>query len=343
MAPPEEPGDPAREGTCAAWLAEVLIKDPSITAVAMVGNSHENGWIVDRAMAHHIQKYVDLLRSYGGDLDAERKVRLNAFIAGTPDAFGILSDGTLNVIDLKYGFEIVEVTTEQVAIYAGALVRHMTAHGVTIRKVRLGIYQPRAYHPAGIFRTWEMWPEELMSRVHKIEQAGAACQNDAAIATPGAHCRRCPAASVCSAAAHEVYGAVSRMLNGEQRQMSAAEIANELDFMAFAEAIFKGRRDAVHAEVNARMDRGEQIPRWTRESGVGQRRWKAPKEAIQLLTGIDPSSGKMVTPLELERLGADPEIIKGLVEVPRTKAALKPITQEMVAAKFGGTTATGAV
>jgi len=43
----------------------------------------------------------------------------------------------------------------------------------------------------------------------------------------------------------------------------------------------------------------------------------------------------MVTPAELERMNADPDIIALITEVPRTKAKLKPIPEGYFAAKFG--------
>lgn len=336
MAPPEEQSDPAREGTCAAWVAEMVLAGQEPDCHALVGQSHENGWVVDIAMAHHIQKYVDMLRQRGGVIDVERKVRLNDKIAGTPDSFAVFSNGHVFVDDLKYGFDIVETTTPQIAIYAGAIVRHLVRTGHVVRRVTLGIYQPRAYHSLGIHRTRTLWPEDLMREVQAIEQAAENAHSPAAIATPGAHCRRCSGAACCSALAHEVYEAYHQMLNGEQRQMTPVEMAAELEFLDLAEAMFKGRRDAVHAEAEARVQRGESIPGWMRESGYGHRRWKVSADVIESLTGVDPrDTSKMITPAEMERRGVPKEAMTSLTETPRTKAKMKPVPEGYVAARFG--------
>ena len=334
--PPQPESDPAREGTCAAWVAEMVLRGQHDDPHEMVGEAHENGWVVDRAMAHHIEGYLKLLRSYGGQVDAERKVVLNENIEGTPDAFAVVAGSHLYVDDLKYGFGVVESTTPQLVIYAGAIVRHLTRKGVNISKVTLGIYQPRAYHPLGIHRTRTVWPEQLMiNEVHKIEAAGELALSPSAIAKPGKHCRYCRAASICSAVTHEAYQCYERMLNGEQRKMTPTEMALELEFLDLAETLLKSRRDAMNAEADARIDRGETIPGWHRASGRGQRKFTVPKEMVQLMTGIDPTGSNMVTPAELERLGADPAVVKSITTTPKTKAKLQPVAEGYYAALFG--------
>ena len=315
--------DPAREGTCAAWLAEMVLTGIAPDCVSMVGAAHENGWTVDTEMAGHIQGYVDFLRSKGGTIHTERKVRLNHIIAGTPDSFAVFNDGVVIVDDLKYGYDIVEPTTPQLAIYAGAIVR-MLMSTQRIAKVRLGIYQPRAQHPSGIYRSRELWPEELMREVHEIEAAAEAAQLPSAVATPGAHCRYCDAAHRCSAVTHEVY-ARHTMLNGQQRDLTADEMSRELLFLDETEAMMKGRRDAIRAEAAARMKRGENIPGWHMQQGYGRRRWTADRTTVHMMTGVDPTSDSMVTPAELERRGASKETIAVLTETPRTKASVKRV------------------
>ncbi len=334
--PPQPDSDPSRQGTCAAWVAEKVLSGDVAQPEDLIGAQHENGWVVDTEIARHIRGYVKLLRSYGGTIYPERRVVLNPLIAGTPDASGVCAEGILRVDDLKYGFDIVEPNTPQILIYAGALYRLFKAQGVAIRSVRLGIYQPRAYHPAGIHRTRSLTITELEYHIAQIEAAAGATQDPNAMCMPGEHCRRCDAAAKCAAVAHESYRAIHRMHHAQERHMTAEELAEELAFLDLAEAMFKGRRDAVQAEAEARVMRGENIPGWHMEQGYGQRKWKVGADTIRMLTGIDPTTGKMVTPAELERLGADTSIVSGLTETPRTKAKLKPIPHNFIAGKFGG-------
>lgn len=338
ICPPDEPSDPAREGTCAAWVAEMVLRGVVKSCADMIGEQHENGWIVDRSMARHIQGYVDTLLGYGGTIHAERRVVLvPGVIEGTPDAFGVDTAGVLIIDDLKYGFEIVEPQTWQISVYASAILQSLMSDGVVINQVRLGIYQPRAYHPSGIHRSWTITVDELMARRSVILSAAEKAQDPNAMCIAGSWCRRCDAAAKCGAVSHEVYRCVSTMHNAQRRDMTVTEMAEELAFLDLAEALMKGRRDAVTAEADARMNRGENIPGWHREQGYGQRRWNVSADMVRMLTGIDPTEGKMVTPAELERMGANPEVVKSLVVTPRLKAKLKPVPDGYYAAQFGGT------
>lgn len=335
--------DPAREGTCAAWVAEMVINRQAENAASMVGQQHENGWTVDENMAGFVQDYVDLLRQrYGDTVRAEMQFWLNEHIGGTPDGHAVYQhapgEWTLAVDDLKYGFEIVEPwDNPQVMIYAGAIARNTPLpHGHAITRVILGIYQPRAMHTLGPYRTWEPSVEELSAKLTEIIEAGRRAMDPNSPCVAGSWCRRCDKANVCTAVAHEAYRAVSTMRNQDQRQMTAEEMATELDFLDLADKIIKGRRDAVHAEAEARITAGEVIPGWNTERGRGQRAWIADPVTVQIATGIDPRAGKMVTPAELERRGADKETVAALTNTPQTKPKLKRHSSRIVAAKFGG-------
>lgn len=337
-APEEVPGDPAREGTCAAWVAEMVLTGEVQQASDLIGRNHSNGWLVEPDMTHRIQRYVELVRSYGGTIHTERKVELNGRIKGTPDAYAILAaDAILRVDDLKYGYGIVEpYQNPQISIYAGAILRYLTARGVVIRQVVIGVYQPRAWHPAGIHRTWKTTPEELMAYVHGIEAAGELAQAPDPVAKPGAHCEYCPAAATCPAVTAANYRVYDMLCANQQRHMTPDEMAEELAFLAEADDMLKGRMNALHAEAQARIKRGEHIPGWHMEQGAGQRRWRVAAATVRALTGINPEVPKMVTPAELERMGASPALVRHLTETPRTAPRIKPVPPRYFANLFKG-------
>ena len=332
--PPEESSDPAREGTCAAWVAEMVLTGAVATCAELVGETHENGWLVENDMAHRIQSYVDLVRSYGGDIHTERKVRFNDYVAGTPDCYAVLDGGVLRVDDLKYGFGIVEpYRNTQVMIYTGAILKTLAA---PVDRVEIGIYQPRAWHPSGIHRVWSTTPEELEPLLEKIKLASYTAQRVDAALTAGPHCEYCPAAATCAESAALNYRNYEQITGAEQRHMTAIEASEELEFLTAAEAALKGRKTAVEAEVKARIGRGEQFPGWHMEQGAGQRRWTVKPSTVRALTGIDPEVPKSVTPAELERMGANPAIVAKLTETPRTTPRLKKVPRDYYANLFGG-------
>lgn len=337
LAPPEVPSDPAREGTCAAWVAEMCLTGQALKAEELVGQTHENGWIVTDDMANHIQKYVDKIVSIGGSVHVERKVRLNQHIEGTPDAYAIVDQAaTLHGVDLKYGFEIVEpYRNTQVAIYLGAILRGLTARGVVIRKVILAIYQPRAWHVHGVYREWVLLPEELMAFVQEIEAAGERAQNPNALATPGAHCQYCPAAALCHANAHTLYRMHEAMSVETTRHMTDEEMAEELKFLTKMDDMLSGRIRAVQTEAEARLKRGGHIPGWYLAERRGNRRLKYPVDVVEALLQREISVKKPMTVAEIERQGVPVDIVKAISEFPAIEPKLAPLPPNHYNRMFG--------
>lgn len=344
-----QPSDEAMEGTCAAWLAEMVLTGQVETCRDLVGEvCPENNWPVDDAMANYIQGYCDMITSRGGQMETERRVYLNSFINGTPDAYAVVTTiprasftpqnafkVTLNVDDLKYGFGIVDPTAEQVVIYGGAIYNELVAKGIYPDEIQFGIYQPRAMHYDGIYRTRTITPQQLLVEIENIITRGEECFESDPIATPGSHCKHCPAALVCPANTTEMYDITTVMNASQARKLSPQELANQLSFIDIAEDMLKGLKRAAHAEANARMTSGEFVPGWGLKRGIGHRRFKVSGDMVKLFTGIDPSSNALCTPKELERRGADIDVLKSITETPETKAKLVPITTADVAKLFG--------
>lgn len=325
--PPEVPSDPAREGTCAAWVAEMVLTGQAAKTADLIGTTHSNGWVVTADMAAYINGYVTKLRSFGGNIYVERKVRLNQHVQGTPDGFSVLdAEGVLRVKDLKYGYLIVEpFQNEQICTYAGAILRYLSARNVVIRRVEISVYQPRAWHPLGIDRSWWVEPSELMQFVHQIERASEACQDPAAPLKAGDHCHYCPAASSCPTFAHEVYRIVERVSMLPQRHMSEEELSRELDFFELAEKMVTGRAKAVRVEAAARVERGQHIPGYHMERAAGQRRWKFPPDVVKALTGVDITEVSTISPAEAERRGVHPDYAKSMTETPQLAPRLRKV------------------
>lgn len=334
--PVPQPNDAAREGTCAAWVAEMVLTGQVADTAGLLGKTHENGWLIEADMVHHVARYVDLVKSHGGQISVERKVRLNQWVEGTPDAYAVLtSEGILIGDDLKYGFGIVEPhRNPQVSIYLGAILNHLIAHDVVIRKIIVGIYQPRAWHPAGTYRTWVCTPEELMKFVGEIEATISATQVDVPRCIPGSHCEYQPCAATCAAVSHENYRVHEHLASDTQRHMSTAELAEELAFLELAEDLLKAKSTAVKAEAEARIKRAEHIPGWHLEERRGNRRFKFEATQIKVITGVNPMVSEMVTPAQLERMGASPTSVAALSEMPLIAPKLKRVPKGYYTAMF---------
>jgi len=318
---PEQPeGDEAREGTCAAWVAQLVLTGEAANCAAVVGKTHENGWLVTAEMARDVQGYVDNVLSRGGTTSCERTVTLSTdpLIAGTLDLAATVSDRhTLYVDDLKYGRRIVEVRKNpQLIIYAAALLRNY-APG-TFNFVQLGIYQPRAFHHKGTYRTWVVETVILLRMADEIIAAGRRCYEPDPIATAGEWCEYCPIATRCETLAQTNYARIAHVASQHHRNMTLAELSRELDFLEEADKTLKARKKAVEAEAEQRARR-EIIPGRHLKAGNGKRKFNVPGEVIRMVTGIDPyEKQELCTPAELERRGASPEAVKALSFTPST-------------------------
>lgn len=324
----EEPeSDAAREGTCAAWVADCVLKGEYRTCLIMLGMEHTNGWIVDDEMVYFVEGYVEAVRARGGTINAEQYVRLTEYIAGTFDSSTVSWDETtLNVDDLKYGRKLVDVwENTQTIIYGYAELMRLRNPNITT--VRLGIYQPRVWHPEGIHRTWSMSVNELHKLASAIAEAGNKCQEPEASATPGGHCEYCKGRLECEALARTNYAFHDVIEARGQGVMNAEEMSNELTFLERAEALLKARKTAVHAEAEYRINKGEFVRGWGMKERKGNRKFTVDLTTVQLLTGVSPYDRVEMTPAQLEQAGANKKIVSKISMTPTVGHKLDHITE----------------
>lgn len=212
---PDTESDFAEEGTLAHSLAELLIYEKLALA--------DDAWAFDMADVHdspfyndEMYDYCDTYASYvveqfnaaqaitkDAKIFLETKVDLTEYV---PEGFGtidvqIITDGTLTIIDLKYGKGVPVSATEnkQLFLYAlGCLNEYDFLYD--IKKVRTVIYQPRLDN----ISEYEISVNDLRQWANKElkPKADLAFKGEGEF-IPGAHCRFCKAKSVCKALAEE--------------------------------------------------------------------------------------------------------------------------------------------
>ena len=303
--PLQPSGDPAREGTCAAWVGELVLNGHALHCRDLIGECEpREHWEVDAEMAGHVQGYVDMIRADGGFISAERFVRLSDKIAGTLDNAGSFLNGVIKVRDLKYGFRTVEADSDQLVIYAGALMWEMQQQGQPVTEVWTEIYQPRAIHHLGIHRKQRWTPEQIAERCRWIIQRAEECHKPNPIATPGGHCIDCDGAPGCEALARTSANLIAMVESEHHAERTPAELAEQLKFIRRSKKIIDAAAQAVESEALARNDRGDRIPGFGKKERTGHRKFLHDREAIKALTGIDPVKEKLMSPAELKAAGA---------------------------------------
>lgn len=323
---PETDTDAAREGTCAAWVAECVINGDATHCDDLIGKTHENGWFVDQEMADHIQPYVEMAQSRSG-AQAEVSVSFGP-VTGTLDLKSY-SPGTLHVDDLKYGYGIVEPTTFQLKCYLAGV-----AQGESLpERIVLGIYQPRAQHRDGIYRTITLTRDEAYQVVEEVRAAASAAVAGGS-ATAGPHCLNCLRAHDCEALAHAVYDMWEPVQKNGLLQPNAADVSQELTFLNRLSDILEARHAAVRADAEERIKSGQFVPGWALQDRHGKRKFTLDRDSIRTLTGFDPVEEKMITPAALERMGADKKVVKAMTTTPRIGRKLEPVTEKDIAKMF---------
>ena len=320
---PQPTSDAAREGTCAAWVAELMLTDQPVD----VGMMHENGWEVDPDMIDHMQDYAEICRADGGQMWVEDRVTLSPTISGTPDCV-TLANGVLTVRDLKYGFRLVAPDSPQLIIYAAAI---LLAPPEKIDTIRTEIYQPRGFHQDGI-RRWIDWtPDQIRDAAEWIIQRAEECYKPDPIATPGDHCLYCDGAVGCVALQQTTATSLAIAEMTGHRDRTPSELSQALHFYRNALEIIKAAAKATETEAEARAKRGERLPGWGLTTRLGQSRVSKPPHVIKALTGKDATKTVPMNIGELRAAGLTKAQLTVITEQPTAGFKLEPLDPDTLA------------
>lgn len=259
-------------------------------------------------MEAYVQSYVDLVeerfleaRSLSGDAMVllEAKLDLTEWI---PDGFGtsdvtIISDGVLEVIDLKYGkgVPVSAINNSQLRLYAlGALAEFGWLFD--IHMVRMTIIQPRLDSVS----TDEISVEELNEWAESVvKPAASLAYAGEGEYKAGDHCRWCLAKGNCRARADENLKAIAYEFQ-EPALLSNEEIGPILHIAGQLQSWVKDVQEYALEQAL----RGEKIPQWKLVEGKSKRVITDTKKAAALLTEAGYSEDKLYKPRELRAMTA---------------------------------------
>lgn len=257
-----------------------------------------------------IQRYADLVeerfleaRSRSDSEDAtvllEAKLDLTEWV---PDGFGtsdvtIISDGVLEVIDLKYGkgVPVSAINNSQLRLYAlGALSEFGWMYD--IHTVRMTIIQPRLDSVS----TDEISVEELNEWAESVvKPAASLAYAGEGEYKAGDHCRWCLAKGNCRARADENLKAIAYEFQ-EPALLSNEEIGPILHIAGQLQSWVKDVQEYALEQAL----RGEKIPQWKLVEGKSKRFITDTKKAAALLTEAGYSEDKLYKPRELRAMTA---------------------------------------
>lgn len=208
---PDSAGIAAQEGTLAHFIGELLIKielaGPDSDDLLMLQDAKTSPLYSNEMLAYCedyaafvIERFnASLAHTRDAILEQEVKLDMSKYI---PEGFGtgdnvIIADGTLEIIDLKYGkgVRVEAEDNEQMMLYAlGALEKYDWLY--EINTVKMTIYQPRIDN----YSTWHVPVSHLKAWAKDILIPAAAKAFDGkGDFVPGEHCMFCRAKAVCKA------------------------------------------------------------------------------------------------------------------------------------------------
>lgn len=336
---PDKGSDYAAEGTLAHAIAENRLYhltddlsgenlDQELEAL----KQHEH---YSSAMLHHISDYSDLIiekyhealtRCKDAKLIIEARLDYSRWVPGgfgTGDAV-IVSDGKLEVIDLKYGqgVPVYAFQNPQMRLYAAGA---FEGYGwmFDIREIQTTIFQPRLDNISSETLTPEeltQWLEEEVAPTAKLADKGKGEYK------AGSHCQFCKAKARCKTRKE----AADALLDYEFKHpnlLDKDEIGNAL---VIAKELTKWAKD-LEDYAFGELTEGRTIPGWKLVEGRSNRAIIDPDKAIEILQGetsdettyLKPKALKGITDLE-KQFGkkALAELIGDLIQKPPGKATM---------------------
>lgn len=193
----DEGSDAAHEGSGAHDLAEYCLKNKCDAAAGKMAEQYAK-WDTPE-LRDFVQIYLDYVRRLVADGDLFVEQTLFIFkrygVWGTADAVIVTRDGTIHVIDLKFGSGIlVEADNNtQLMLYGIGGLAFDWLSPVPVHTVHVHIVQPRrGNYPSQAYPV-EQLAQWVKDNEHKVARAFSAVNE----ASPGTHCRWCPVKGTC--------------------------------------------------------------------------------------------------------------------------------------------------
>lgn len=306
---PDKSSEYAKEGTAAHELSEIYLlyeigEIAKATRTRRINKFKKENEYFNQEMQESVEKYVDIVvekiyeaKARSDDAVVLLEQRLD-FSEWVPKGFGtgdvvIISDGLLEVIDLKYG-KGVPVSAEnnpQLRLYGlGALSQFDILYDIDT--VSMTIVQPRLDSVST--ETLEasklvLWAENEVKP--KAEQAWKGKGEF----VPGEHCRFCKIRSTCRARAEENLKLAEKDF-ADPAELSVEEIG---DILFKAEELQKWVKDIEKYALDQAVNHEVDFPGWKVVEGRANRRYQDKDKIAETLLQHDYSEDEIYRPRDI--------------------------------------------
>lgn len=315
----------AAEGTLAHELGELGLKHNLGEISTRKYNSEvkkvEANELFTKDMPDYVEIYVDTCMEKVSEAkaktpDAQFKIeqRLD-FSQWVPEGFGtgdfvIIADGTMEIVDLKYGkgVPVSAIGNKQMRLYAlGAIAEFSFLYD--IEKVKMTIVQPRL----DSISTDEMLVEDLLKWAEEFVKPTAelAFKGEGEFCA-GEHCGFCRAKSVCKARA-------DKNLELAKYEFRTTETLSEndiADILGKAEELMKWAKDVQEYALEQALQ-GVQYTGWKLVEGRSNRRYTDTDKVAEILLANEYAEDAIYKPKELQGLTNMEKVVgkKKLIEL----------------------------
>ena len=322
----------AREGTAAHALAEHKLKK-ALKMRSRRPNSEYDSDEMEECTDGYVAYVMELVadaRQKCSDPIVLIEQRLD-FSDWVPDGFGtgdcvLVADGTLHIVDLKYGMGVLVDAEEnpQMKLYALGALRLFDAL-YDIREVSLTIYQPRREN----ISNWTTTVEDLQTWAEDVlrERARLAFNGEGEY-VPGSWCTFCRAAIKCRARAEE-------KLKLAQKEFRLPPLLSDDEIEAILEILpdlTKWANEISDYALDAAVNHGRQWKGFKVVEGRSVRKYKdeeAVAEAAREAGFSDIYRQSLIPMTEMERLMGKSrfeEVLGNLIYKPAGKPTLVPVS-----------------
>ena len=289
---PDTAGEAAKEGTIAHALGEALIRyeaeiiseEVYLKEMAEIEQSEYYNADMQELMEEYRDYVMEAfqvaaLRTPDAELIIEDKLDLTKWVMngfGTADA-QIIADGTLNIIDLKYGrgVRVGAEGNKQMMLYAiGAVEKAKIFYD--IKEVTMTIYQPRlnniSTYALSVDELYRFAEEELKPKAAQAYDG----KGDFAV---GDHCRFCRAKPRCRAYADE-QKKIAQYDFKNAEELSDDEIA---EILTKADDVASWLKDVQSYALNVAVNEGKKFKGFKVVMGQSRRRYTNEDDVVSKL------------------------------------------------------------
>jgi len=252
---------------------------------------------------------------------------------GTPDAWFVENE-TLHMFDFKYGFGPVEVYENwQMIEYAAGINERYT-------KAVFHIVQPRASHPDGPIRTWEVELKDLVEYWDMLMRTEWEAMQSNPVTKPSPQCVNCQARHACPALQKTVLSNINTMDISIPHDMNAAELGNELRILHNAAKLLDARITGLEQEALSLLKSGKRIPHYELGEVQSLEKWAKDEKEITALGELfdielrKPAEVKFITPKQAIQAGIPAKVVRQYSETPKGAKKLQPIDERKIRKMF---------